>query len=333
MIPKVQEKTSQASWQSKLSQAVNTLEELAAMLNLDPKDLALHPSGFKDFPLRVPRGFIERMGIGDPHDPLLLQVLPTAQEWLEVPGYTADPLEEKQQNPVPGLLHKYHGRILLTIAGGCAINCRYCFRRNFPYQENNPGRLGWERCLDYIRQDSSIREVIFSGGDPLLVADEHLVTLVKKINLIPHVTRLRIHSRLPIVIPERVTDELVKFLTQNRLKPVLVLHCNHPNEIDQSVENALDKLQGVTLLNQSVLLRGINDDAATLAQLSERLFAAGVMPYYLHLLDKVKGAAHFDCAEAQAKQILQQLLTQLPGYLVPKLVKEVPWAQSKIPIL
>ncbi len=329
MVSQIQEK--QAPWQRQLRDVVTNVDELLSHLNLTQEDCLIK----QPFPLRVPWRFVSRMKPGDPNDPLLLQVLPTAKEWLKVPGFSQDPLAEAQSNPVPGLLHKYQGRVLLTVAGACAIHCRYCFRRHFSYQDNNPGRAGWQPCLDYIKTDSSIHEVIFSGGDPLLATDEYLAYLVDKIAEISHVTTLRIHTRLPIVIPERINKKLIKSIIRPKLKCVVVIHCNHPNELDFSVKKSLDQLAAanITLLNQSVLLKGINDSSSILKALSEKLFHYGALPYYLHLMDKVQGSAHFDVDETTAKTIWQELVAQLSGYLVPKLVKEQADALSKIPLL
>lgn len=320
------------SWQTALSNVITSVDELCAILDLDSHLIFPGQQAHKLFPLRVPRCFVQRMEKGNPDDPLLRQVLPIAEELMITPGYTNDPLAEKAANPLPGLLHKYHGRVLLLVAGECAVHCRYCFRREFPYSENSPGTNGWNAVIDYIAADTSISEVIFSGGDPLIAKDKILADLVEKLAVIPHVQRLRIHTRLPIVIPERITDELLQWLTQTRLQPVMVLHCNHANEIDSTVIAAIQKLRhaGITVLNQSVLLKGVNDNAAALIALSEKSFAAGMLPYYLHLLDRVQGAAHFFVPEETALHLLQEIMTQLPGYLVPKLVCEKSGAASKI---
>jgi len=252
-----------------------------------------------------------------------------------LPGYGNDPLEEADANKVPGLIHKYHGRVLLILTGHCGVHCRYCFRRHFPYADNQPSRQDWSQAFDYIRNDVSISEVILSGGDPLAVPDRHLQWMIDEIARIAHVQRLRIHSRLPVVIPSRVTSELVVMLAQTRLATSLVIHANHAQELDDHVMHALAPLRqaGVTLLNQAVLLAGINDDAEVLIALSERLFAIGVLPYYVHLLDRVAGAAHFDAGADLIPSLRDALLARLPGYLVPQFVREVPQAASKIPIL
>jgi EF-P beta-lysylation protein EpmB len=322
------------SWQQALANAVSSASELFELLRLDPAQLPAAVAASKDFALRVPRGFVARMTPGDWHDPLLQQVLPQAQELDFHAGFSADPLQEASSNPAPGLIHKYHGRVLLVVSGGCAINCRYCFRRHFPYSDNNPGRKQWQQTLDYIRNDSSIHEVIFSGGDPLAASDSLLAELVASIADIAHVTTLRVHSRLPIVIPQRITAPCLAWLSSSRLKVVMVIHANHANEIDGQTGQILLKLRaaGITVLNQSVLLAGVNDNAAALAALSHRLFEFGVLPYYLHLLDRVQGAAHFQRSKQHGQQLIQQLLAILPGYLVPKLVQELPGARSKVPV-
>ena len=280
-----------------------------------------------NFPLLVPRPYIARMQPGDATDPLLRQVLPTTLEQQQAAGYGFDPLAEAAATKVPGLLRKYHGRALLIAAGACAVNCRYCFRRHFPYAEHRQDADF--SALQAIRDDSSIREVILSGGDPLLLTDAHLARLIEGIDGIDHVARLRIHTRLPVVIPQRVTAALIATLSAVRPRVAIVLHFNHGNEIDADCRRALSALRRFALLNQSVLLRGVNDDAQTLSDLSERLFDAGVLPYYLHLPDAVAGTAHFDVRPARALAIHRQMTAYLPGYLVPKLVREVPGAAAK----
>jgi EF-P beta-lysylation protein EpmB len=321
-----------AHWQTLLQQGVRDPAELIRLLNL-PHSLHAEVSN-NPFPLRVPRGFVQRMSAGDVNDPLLRQVLPITEEDQLTPGFITDPLQEAQYNPLPGLIHKYHGRVLLTVASACAINCRYCFRRHFPYAENRPQQADWREVLDYIAADTSITEVIFSGGDPLLADDAYLSNLINKLSAIAHVKLLRIHSRLPIVLPERITQGLITCLQQTRLQPVLVTHCNHPHEIDSQVKQALQRCQAanITLFNQAVLLKGVNDQVACLAALSQALFTCGVVPYYLHQLDKVQGAAHFHLPLSRAKSLHQQLSAQLPGYLVPKLVQEIPGNPAKTPI-
>ncbi|MDQ2076470.1 EF-P beta-lysylation protein EpmB [Marinimicrobium sp. ABcell2] len=322
-------------WQNELTDLIRSPAELIELLELDPALLPSALAAAGDFALRVPRPYAMRIRKGDAHDPLLRQVLPLGDELLAAPGYSADPLQEKSTNPVPGLIHKYPGRVLLIVSGSCAINCRYCFRRHFPYQDNNPGRAAWQRALDYIAADSSITEVIYSGGDPLSAPDRHLTWLTQAVEAIAHVRRLRIHSRLPVVIPSRIDDECLSWMTNHRLDTSLVIHSNHANEIDAHLAEALGRVRaaGITLLNQTVLLKGVNDSLAALHELSERLFACGVLPYYLHLLDKVTGAQHFDLPVSRALELHQGLRDTLPGYLVPKLVREVPGAHSKTPVV
>ena len=322
------------SWQDELSQLITEPEALFTALKLDPSHLEAAKRATSLFPLRVTQSFVNRMKLGNINDPLLLQVLPLREEFNRHPGYTTDPLEEADSNPVPGLIHKYHSRVLLIGAPQCAINCRYCFRRHFDYQANTPSRAQWLDALGYIRSTPEIDEVILSGGDPLVTSDRQLAWLIDELAAIPHLQRLRIHSRLPIVLPSRVTPELVNILTSSRLQPVLVVHCNHPQELDSEVESAFELLrnQGITLLNQTVLLKCINNDAETLIQLSKELFKLGVLPYYLHLLDKVEGTTHFDQNERDAKRLHSAMLAHLPGYLVPKLVREDAGATSKTPV-
>ena len=319
-------------WQCQLRNVITSRAELLEMLGLTAGDVGASSSACEDFPLRVPRSFVQRMRHADPFDPLLLQVLSCEQEMLEVPGYSRDPLGESGAAiPHRGILHKYHGRVLLIVSGGCAVHCRYCFRRHFPYNQNQNSRQQWHEALDYIRADHSIEEVILSGGDPLVATDEQLQQLIEQIAAIAHVQRLRIHSRLPVVIPARVTDELLDVITPARLQTIMVIHCNHAREIDASVAAALAALRSrnITLLNQAVLLAGINDSVEAQLALCQRLFATGTLPYYLHLLDKVQGAAHFSVAESTAQTLLARLSARLPGYLVPKLVREVAGAEAK----
>lgn len=319
-------------WQQLLSQGIRSSDELLALLEIDPAELNTLPPG-GDFPLRVPLGFARRMTRGDRHDPLLLQVLPTVAESVQTAGYNLDPLGELGAMPVPGLLHKYRGRALLTVTGACAIHCRYCFRRHFPYSDANPANGNLQDSLAYLRQQTDIGEIILSGGDPLALSDARLQSLTEQLAAVPQLHTLRIHTRLPVVLPERVDSGLLAWIGRQSLQVVIVVHCNHPNEIDSSVTTALRQLRSTaaTVLNQSVLLRGVNDDAATLIRLSEVLFAAGVLPYYLHLLDKVQGAAHFAVSPDTARDLLATVRATLPGYLVPRLVSDIPGQRSKTP--
>ncbi|CAN5360268.1 EF-P beta-lysylation protein EpmB [soil metagenome] len=301
------------------------------MLDLDTEFAARAHAAAAQFPLRVPRGFIARMRPGDPYDPLLRQVLPIEAECGQSAGFEIDPLGEHALCTGDGVLQKYAGRALLLTTGACAVHCRYCFRRHFPYAHETAAAGGWAAALDHIRRTPDLREVILSGGDPLSLADHKLARLAESLVAIPHVERLRIHTRQPIVLPERVDDGLTGWLARLSLHKIVVVHCNHPNEIDATVRSALQRLRdcGVTLLNQAVLLRGINDSAQVLVTLSEALFSAGVLPYYLHLLDPVQGTAHFDVPEDRAVAILGAVAGRLPGYLVPRLAREVAGRPAK----
>jgi EF-P beta-lysylation protein EpmB len=323
--------SSGAAWQLELAQAITDPLELCRMLGLQGElALAARAAGAQ-FRLRVPRGFVRRMRSGDPTDPLLRQVLPVAPELTEQPGFEADPLAERAAMRSPGLLHKYHGRALLITTGACAIHCRYCFRREFPYQQAHGGHPRWHQALEVLATDPSIEELILSGGDPLSLTTARLALLTDQLRSIPHLKRLRLHTRTPVVLPERVDSELLAWLSSLPWPCVIVLHCNHGNEIDAAVRDAAASLKGtgVTLLNQSVLLAGVNDSVQALRALSENLWSAGVLPYYLHLLDRVRGTAHFEVPQARARQLMAQLAAQLPGYLVPRLVRESPGAASK----
>jgi EF-P beta-lysylation protein EpmB len=321
-------------WQTELQHAVTDPVRLLAMLALDPALLDGAQSGARLFPLRVPRSFVARMRIGDPHDPLLRQVLPLDAESVPARGFGVDPVGDLASAARPGLLHKYHGRVLLVATGACAVHCRYCFRRHFPYAEENPRGHGWQDALDYIRADDSITEVILSGGDPLSLTDARLADLTTAVAAIPHVRRLRIHTRQPVVLPSRVDDAFLKWFTSLPLQKAVVVHVNHANEIDDEVVTAFAALQaaGATLFNQSVLLRDVNDSVDALANLSDALFAAKVIPYYLHLLDRVAGAAHFQVDDERARELHAALRARLPGYLVPRLVREDAGAPGKTPI-
>lgn len=312
-------------WQIELSGAVRTVEDLWHALELPLEQLPAALAAHKDFPVRVPRPFLARIEKGNPHDPLLRQILPVAAETLPAAGFVADPLGEAQARRTAGLLHKYQSRVLLVLSGTCAINCRYCFRRHFPYEDNRLGSDELNQIAAYLASHPEVNEVILSGGDPLVTSNLRLEQLVRVIESVPSVTRLRIHTRLPVVIPRRVDQGLLHCLADTRLQTVLVTHSNHAQELGDEFDLAMNllKSQGVTLLNQAVLLRGVNDDATTLVALSERLFSAGVLPYYLHLLDPVAGAHHFDVPEAEARTLMQAVHTALPGFLVPRLVREV----------
>ncbi|MCW8834115.1 MAG: EF-P beta-lysylation protein EpmB [Colwellia sp.] len=321
------------SWQKDLREVITEPEKLLKMLHIAPEDYKQHFKARKLFPVRVPIPFIERMKKGDINDPLLKQVMPLNKEFVVTDGFSQDPLQE-HTSAVEGLLHKYKNRVLMIVKPGCAINCRYCFRRHFPYQENSPNKQRWQQALTYISEHKEISEVIFSGGDPLMASDEHLTWLVQQIEAITHVKRLRIHTRLPVVIPNRVTSALTSLLKNSRLKATIVLHINHSNEIDADFIKALEPLKnaGIPLFNQSVLLSGINDNAETLIALSENIFDIGIIPYYLHLFDQVQGAAHFEVKEQKAVAIAKEMLAALPGFLMPTLVREIAGEANKTPI-
>ena len=323
--------TTDNNWQYQLSHCLKDIQSLCQFLQLDPQKLPFSDSASLQFPLQVPIAFASRMRKGDYNDPLLLQILPIAKELVLTPGFVSDPLEEAQAKKLPGLIHKYKHRVLLTLSGACAINCRYCFRRHFPYSENSIASKQWLDILGYLKNDNSIEEVIFSGGDPLASSDTRLRNFVNDLGQIKHLKRLRIHTRLPVVIPDRITDELCNILSTTDLDCVVVIHANHANEFDSSVSSALSKLRnaGVTVLNQAVLLKGINDTVDAQRALHSQSFSAGALPYYLFVLDPVQGAAHFDIEDQQAQQLIRELQAELPGYLVPKLAREIPGRPSK----
>ena len=320
-------------WRQLWRDAITDAGELLELLGLQQLIGQLPPAD-AGFPLRVPRGFVARMRHGDARDPLLLQVLPQLAELDEVPGFVVDAVGDMAAREVRGVLHKYQGRALLIASGSCAINCRYCFRRHFPYGEEMAAAGQWRQALEHLRRDTTITELILSGGDPLALATGKLEELSRGLAELPHVSRLRIHTRLPVVLPERIDSAFVAWLAALPLQKVVVLHANHANELDADVDAACARLRdaGATLLNQSVLLRGVNDDADALADLSERLFAAGVLPYYLHQLDRVQGTAHFEVDDARALALMDTLRARLPGYLVPRLVREVGGDASKRPL-
>ncbi|GAB5452327.1 MAG: EF-P beta-lysylation protein EpmB [Halioglobus sp.] len=318
-----------------MREAVTRGDELLEILELQPEQVNYCASAAADFRIKVPRSFVARMRKGDPDDPLLRQVLAQQLELQETTGFTTDPVGEcGNANPQAGVIHKYHGRALLIVTGACAVHCRYCFRRHFPYEDNSAGHSQWQQALDYLRGDTSISEVILSGGDPLVAGDVQLASLVGELAEVAHIRRLRIHSRVPVVLPERVTEALLQAITHPKLHTVMVVHSNHANEIDAGVIEAVAALRSynVLTLNQAVLLAGINDNLASQLALSETLFGAGILPYYLHLLDRVVGAAHFEVEEQQAVALHRQMTTQLPGYLVPKLVREIEGAAAKVAI-
>jgi EF-P beta-lysylation protein EpmB len=328
MIPRT------ADWKNALANAVRDPAELLALLELPQSLLPAAREAARQFPLRVPRSYLSRVNKGDPRDPLLRQVLPLGTELETVPGFETDPVGDLGAAAAPGVLHKYQGRVLLTATGACAIHCRYCFRRHFPYGEENPGRENWQGTLAYLQAHPEVEELILSGGDPLMLDTPQLSQLTGLLRQLPQLKRLRLHTRLPIVLPERIDSELLGWLEQLPWQVVMVVHCNHGNELDAEVAGALSKLHrsGTTLLNQSVLLRGINDESSVLQQLHEKLFRHRVQPYYLHLLDRVSGAAHFEVDQHKALGLMQKLRETSPGYLVPRLVREVEGEAHKRPI-
>ncbi|MEM7400544.1 MAG: EF-P beta-lysylation protein EpmB [Pseudomonadota bacterium] len=325
------ENTAQSAWQIEYKNAISNLETLCDELELDINDLPVDRSRYQTFPLRVPHSYVKRMQKSNPTDPLLLQVLPNQLEQQEIAGFIKDPVGDLRSVKSSGLLQKYHGRALLITSSCCAIHCRYCFRRHFPYSEQNPRKDSWIQAIEELKNDKSINEIILSGGDPLTLSDQKLEELVKKLETIQHITTLRVHTRLPVVIPNRINSSLLAWIKNTRLKLVMVLHINHAQEINHELQNKLNLLVELNcmLLNQSVLLRTINADTKSLENLSKKLLNANIMPYYLHLLDKVAGAAHFDVPENEARLLMRKVAKRLPGYLVPKLVKEIPGETSK----
>ena len=332
MIPKPTFPRQQAPlWQHELRRAFNRPADLLEFLELDPGQPSLQLEKLRDFPLRVPYGFAARMKKGDARDPLFLQVWPQPQEAEPAPGFSRDAVGDLHKLKAGGLIHKYQGRALVVATGACAVNCRYCFRRHFPYSDAMATRGHWQETLRQLAADPSIEEVILSGGDPLSLSDEKLGELVDGLDALPQLRRLRIHTRQPVVLPERVDDALLGWIRGTRLGVAVVIHANHARELDDSVAAALQRLKtaGATLLNQSVLLRDVNDSVASLEALSKRLFECGVLPYYLHLLDRVDGAAHFEVRQQEAIALMQALSSRLSGYLVPRLVREDAGAPSK----
>lgn len=321
-------------WRQVWREAVRDPRELLVMLGLDSLAATLSDAAAAQFPLRVPRGFVARMRRGDAGDPLLRQVLPVLEEDRIVPGFGLDAVGDAQARRGGGVIHKYQGRALLVATGSCAVHCRYCFRRHYPYAEDTAAAAGWRNAIALIRDDASIHEVILSGGDPLSLATHKLAELTDALRAVPHLRRLRLHTRLPVVLPQRVDAGLLDWLRGLPWPVAVVLHANHANEFDASVDAALADLRatGATLLNQAVLLRGVNDSVDALADLCERGHAAGVLPYYLHQLDRVAGAAHFEVGDVEALALHVALAARLPGYLVPKLVRELAGQPGKTPL-
>ncbi|TXK65824.1 EF-P beta-lysylation protein EpmB [Alkalisalibacterium limincola] len=334
MIPANAPSTQPTPWQVQWREAVREPAELLAALGLERLSDRLAVGGTRQFPLRVPRHFLARMRHGDADDPLLRQVLPLDAEDQPAAGFGLDAVGDLDARAAPGLLHKYEGRALLVATGSCAIHCRYCFRRHFPYAEETAAANQWSGALDHLRRAPDIEEVLLSGGDPLSLSTAKLRQFTDALSGIGHVKRLRLHTRLPIVLPARIDAPLLDWIAGLAQQCIVVVHANHPNEIDRDVTSALTALReaGATVLNQAVLLRGVNDDVESLAGLSLALFESGTLPYYLHQLDRVAGVAHFEVDDARALQLVEALRTRLPGYLVPKLVREVAGAGSKLPL-
>jgi len=318
------------NWRTTLSRAFSRSDELLTTLRLAPVDA----TPIQAFPLRAPRGFVDRMRPGDPGDPLLRQVLPSADESRDVDGYSADPVGDLDSAIAPGVLQKYPGRALLIVTGACAIHCRYCFRRAYPYASGSLSRRDFQAAIDVLAADPTIEEIILSGGDPLTLTNDKLATLLDALTRIEHIKRIRIHTRIPVVLPERIDPQLLDLICTCPRPVIVVIHCNHAGEIDDSVATAVAGLTqaGATILNQSVLLRGVNDSVDALAELSERLFEIGVLPYYLHQLDPVAGAAHFKVEDTRAIELIDAVANRLPGYLVPRLVREIPGESAKRPL-
>lgn len=323
MIPITDLSWQSLSWQEQLKHSIRSAEELQKILQLP------EPAIETDFPVNVPLAYLNRIEAGNANDPLLIQVLTSKAEFAN-DGVTS-PLEEEAFSAGFGLIQKYHGRVLVVTTGACAINCRYCFRRHFPYEQYQPSSDDWGQLVTKIRANPEVTEVILSGGDPLMLSDRRLAWIVTQLEQIPHLQTIRLHTRLPIVLPKRITEALLATFTNSRCHTVLVTHANHGNEFDVEVRQALNKLKhaGVTLLNQSVLLRGVNDTSEALVDLSKQLHSAGVLPYYLHLMDPVQGAQHFDVSESKGEQLIEMMRQQLPGYLVPRLARETPFQPAK----
>lgn len=331
MIPQSNAAVIFADWQQELANAISDPAELLRRLGLEQQLATLDAARLKNFPLRVTQSYLNKMQFGDATDPLLRQVFPLSEEGLPAEGFSLDPVGDHQAVSAPGILQKYQGRALLLTTGACAIHCRYCFRRHFPYGDSNPLASQWQSTLAALAADNSLKEVIFSGGDPLVLSDQKLAAMIADLQHIPHLKRLRIHTRLPLVLPKRITTKLLSTLAESRLQVVMVIHANHGNEIDNETAIILKKLRqaGCELLNQAVLLKGVNDNASSLIALSERLSEVQVLPYYLHLLDKVQGAQHFDVSQTQGEQLIADMRAGLPGYLVPRLVREIAGEASK----
>lgn len=332
LAPRLQ--TDASSWQSELANSFQSVEQLFEFLGLDPRLMPHKPSTRNPFPFKVTHSFAAKIEPGNINDPLLKQILPSAEEFHNRPGFVDNPVGDLEAIQSPGLLHKYRSRVLFITSGACAVNCRYCFRRNYPYAGNQLGNAGRDDALRYIESRPEIKEVILSGGDPLVLSNTSLEVLIAAISTIKHVERLRIHTRIPSVLPARIDPELIGILTTTHLKTVLVSHINHPREIDERVRIAVASLLNakIRVLNQAVLLKGINDDPKTLSELLETAFDAGIHPYYLHMLDRATGTAHFEVDEHTSLYLEETLRNNLPGYLLPRFVREVAGFPYKVPL-
>lgn len=322
-------------WQQELTTAVRNVDELCELLELDITKAPFQISSNQSFSLKLTQHYLNNIQKGNWSDPLLLQVLPTTQENIQAIGFHDDPVGDLQAVDEPGILKKYQGRALLITTQACPVHCRYCFRREFPYSNNHASKQDWSTAIENLKHDKTINEVILSGGDPLSLSDEKINRLINQLETISHIKTLRIHSRYPLLLPSRLSTDLLKILTNNRFRVIIVIHANHANELDATVKQHLQNYHaaGIMLLNQSVLLRGINDDANALIALSHRLMDCQVLPYYLHQLDKVTGTSHFEVVDTQALALIDELREALPGYLVPRLVREVSGKRSKTPIV
>jgi EF-P beta-lysylation protein EpmB len=322
------------SWQEQLAQAIRDPNELLEYVGLVANSIGYSNTAMEQFPIRVPHVFANRIRHNDPNDPILRQVFPYIDEESEVSGFINDPLAESDVQPSHGLLQKYKSRVLSITTAACAIHCRYCFRRHFPYQESTASSQHWNAALEYIKNDNSINEVILSGGDPLTLSDRRLTEICTSLSQIDHIKRIRFHTRLPVVLPARITTTLLQQITNNHKSILFVIHTNHANELDDDVAKAISLLQrfGILVLNQSVLLKGVNDSVEALIMLSERLVENNVIPYYLHILDPVAGAAHYDVTIEKARELVKFMQANCSGYLVPKLVKEEIGGVSKTQI-
>lgn len=322
---------SHVDWQKSLIEAIRDPLNLLRLLDLDTKEYESQLDISEQFKMLVPLSYVKKMKKRDWNDPLLKQVLPIKEEQKVVSGFMSDPVGDLNAEVSQGVLHKYQGRVLLITTGACAVHCRYCFRRHFPYGDSFANQKNWQKTLEKISADESIHEVILSGGDPLMLSDERLQSMCVDLVQIPHIKILRFHTRIPLLLPERINSAFLSWVSDLPVKKVMVIHANHANELDEVVGRGLNDLSeaNFTLLNQSVLLKGVNDDFETLAELSHRLFDYRVLPYYLHQLDRVQGAAHFEVRREKAIALIEALKIQLPGYLVPKLVEEVSGKRSK----